>query len=110
MNKETIEIKKDSVIEVYNTARNTNDYGTLHALETLFGIDFFKPKDVRERINSVWHDIDNELPECGKHVVNEDWFDFIADDEKDMERILKQYPFKHWAYIDDLLPDRKEDR
>lgn len=64
----------------------------------------------RWRINSVWHDIDNELPECGKHVVNEDWFDFIADDEKDMERILKQYPFKHWAYIDDLLPDRKEDR
>lgn len=52
MNNETIEIKKDSVIEIYNTARNTNDYGTLHALETLFGIDFFKPQDVRERIKT----------------------------------------------------------
>lgn len=61
MNKETIEIKKDSVIEVYNTARNTNDYGTLHALETLFGIDFFKPKDVRERIKTF----DDALKELG---------------------------------------------
>lgn len=62
------------------------------------------------RINSVWHDVSKELPDIGKHVVNEDWFDFIADDEKDMERILRLYPFKHWAYIDDLLPDGKEDR
>ena len=60
MNRETIEIKKDSVIEVYNTARNTNDYGTLHALETLFGIDFFKPKDVRERIKTFDDAIDWE--------------------------------------------------
>lgn len=64
----------------------------------------------RWRINSVWHDVSKELPDIGKHVVNEDWFDFIADDEKDMERILRLYPFKHWAYIDDLLPDGKEDR
>lgn len=62
------------------------------------------------RINSVWHDIDNELPECGKHVVNEDWFDFIAKDEKDLQRIIKKYPFKLWAYVADLLPDGKEDR
>lgn len=61
-------------------------------------------------INSVWHDIDNELPECGKHVVNEDWFDFIAKDEKDLQRIIKKYPFKLWAYVADLLPDGKEDR
>ena len=60
MNKETIEIKKDSVIEVYNTARNTSDYGTLHALESLFGIDFFKPKDVRERIKTFDDAIDWE--------------------------------------------------
>lgn len=65
---------------------------------------------VNWRINSVWHDVSKELPDIGKHVVNEDWFDFIADDEKDMERILRLYPFKHWAYIDDLLPDGKEDR
>lgn len=57
------------------------------------------------RISSVWHNIDNELPECGKHVVNEDWFDFIAKDEKDLQRIIKKYPFKLWAYVSDLLPD-----
>lgn len=61
----------------------------------------------RWRIENAWHDIDNELPECGKHVVNEDWFDFIAKDEKDLQRIIKKYPFKLWAYIADLLPDRK---
>ncbi len=61
------------------------------------------------RINSVWHDADKELPDCGRHVVNEDWFDFIAKDEKDLKRILKKYPFKQWAYIDDLLPERKEE-
>lgn len=63
----------------------------------------------RWRIDSVWHDIDNELPECGKHVVNEDWFDFIAKDEKDLQRIIKKYPFKLWAYVADLLPERKEE-
>ena len=60
------------------------------------------------RINTVWHDVDKELPEYGRHVVNEDWFDFVADDEKDLNRIMKKYPFKRWAYIDDLLPDGKE--
>ena len=60
------------------------------------------------RINSVWHDVDKELPECNRHVVNEDWFDFIAKDEKDLKRILKQYPFKKWAYVEDLLPNMEE--
>lgn len=55
------------------------------------------------RINSVWHNVANELPEYNKHVVNEDWFDFEAKDEKDLKRILKTYPFKRWAYVEDLL-------
>lgn len=62
------------------------------------------------RVNSVWHDASKELPDIGKHVVNEDWFDFIAKDEKDLQRIIKKYPFKLWAYVADLLPDGKEDR
>lgn len=62
----------------------------------------------RWRIEAAWHDADKELPECGRHVVNEDWFDFIAKDERDLARIIKKYPFKRWAYIDDLLPERKE--
>ena len=57
------------------------------------------------RINSVWHDVDKELPEYNRHVVNEDWFDFTAKDEKDLKRIMNQYPFKRWAYVDDLKPN-----
>lgn len=60
-------------------------------------------------INSVWHDIDKERPMPGEHVVNEDWFDFAAEDWKDLERILKKYPFKRWAYVADLLPGGEED-
>lgn len=60
------------------------------------------------RINSVWHDVDKELPEYNRHVVNEDWFDFTAKDEKDLKRIINQYPFKRWAYVDDLKPNMEE--
>ena len=61
------------------------------------------------RINSVWHNLGKEMPECNRRVVNEDWFDFIAKDEKDLARIIKKYPFKQWAYVDDLLLERKEE-
>lgn len=74
-----------------------------------FGMSCFMD-GARWRIDAAWHDLDNELPECGRHVVNEDWFDFIAEDEKDLARIMKKYPFKQWAYVDDLLPERKEER
>ena len=63
-------------------------------------------KGAKWRINSVWHNVANELPEYNKHVVNEDWFDFEAKDEKDLKRILKTYPFKRWAYVNDLLPTK----
>lgn len=60
------------------------------------------------RINSVWRDVDKELPEYNRHIVNEDWFDFTAKDEKDLKRIMKRYPFKKWAYVEDLKPNTKE--
>lgn len=70
MNKETIEIKKDSVLAAYNTARDTNDYGTLHALESLFGLDTFKPKDIKERVKTF----DDAIQELGeKHPVVKDY-------------------------------------
>ena len=59
----------------------------------------------RWRVNSVWHDIDKDLPDCGRNVVNEDWFDFEAKSVLDLKRILEKYPFKHWAYVSDLLPE-----
>lgn len=60
------------------------------------------------RIDSVWHDVDKELPKYNRHVVNEDWFDFTAKDEKDLKRIMNQYPFKRWAYVDDLKPNMED--
>lgn len=60
------------------------------------------------RIDSVWHNVDKELPEYNRHVVNEDWFDFIAKDEKDLKRIMNQYKFKRWAYVDDLKPNTEK--
>lgn len=59
------------------------------------------------RINSVWHYIDKELPEYNKRIVNEDWFDFIPKDEKDLKRIISEYQFKRWAYVEDLLPNKQ---
>ena len=89
MNKETIEIKKDNVLAVYNTARNTNDYGTLHALESLFGIDFFKPKDVKERIKTF----DDAIQELGEEhpcvKAYREWMRVKLANQKDIEAYLK---------------------
>lgn len=89
MNKETIEIKKDNVLAVYNTSRNTNDYGTLHALESLFGIDFFKPKDIKERIKT-FDDAIQELGEEHPYVkAYREWMKVRLANQKDIEAYLK---------------------
>lgn len=89
MNNEKIEIKKDSVLAVYNTARNTNDYGTLHALEALFGKDTFKPKDIRERIKT-FDDAIQELGEEHPYVkAYREWMRVRLANQKDIEAYLK---------------------
>lgn len=75
--------------------------GDMYDLQTAFKVA------AEWRINSVWHDIDKDLPEYNKHIVNEDWFDFIPKDEKDLKRIISQYQFKRWAYVEDLLPNKE---
>ena len=75
--------------------------GDMYDLQTAFKVA------AEWRINSVWHDIDKDLPEYNKHIVNEDWFDFIPKDEKDLKRIISQYQFKRWAYVEDLLPNKQ---
>lgn len=47
-----IKIKRENVLAAYETARKTCAYNTMNILETLFGKDTFKPKDVRERIRT----------------------------------------------------------
>lgn len=45
--------------------------------------------------------------------IKQPWASLIAHGIKDIEnrtwRCPKKYPFKQWAYIDDLLPERKEE-
>ena len=101
------EITSDKAQDYVSRLYAENEYPTTHSdveldVETAFA------DGARWRIAAVWHHIDAELPECGRHIVNEDWFDFIAKNEKDLKRIIKKYPFKLWAYIADLLPERKE--
>ena len=103
MTKEDIKkAKAENAERIANIAYSGGGHIGQDDLETAFenGADW--------RINSVWHDVDNELPEYNRHVVNEDWFDFTAKDEKDLKRIMNQYPFKRWAYVDDLKPNMEE--
>lgn len=103
MSKEDIQkAKAENAERIANIAYSGGGHIGQDDLETAFenGADW--------RINSVWHDVDNELPEYNRHVVNEDWFDFTAKDEKDLKRIMNQYPFKRWAYVDDLKPNMEE--
>ena len=74
------------------------------------------------RINSVWHDVQKELPAPDKTVIAE----YIIDGERDCcfthrsesPRVsVDKHGFSfyvrgaeiiRWAYVEDLLPDRKE--
>ena len=96
MSKEDIKkAKAENAERIANIAYSGGGHIGQDDLETAF------ENGAEWRINSVWHDVDNELPEYNRHVVNEDWFDFTAKDEKDLKRIMNQYPFKRWAYVDD---------
>lgn len=57
------------------------------------------------RINSVWHS-PNELPRIESLVVS-----IYEDGHITIVRVKSYYnsvPVKTWAYLDDLLPERKE--
>ena len=103
MSKEDIQkAKAENAERIANIAYSGGGHIGQDDLETAF------ENGVKWRINSVWHDVEKELPEYNRHVVNEDWFDFTTKDEKDLKRIMNQYPFKRWAYVDDLKPNMEE--
>lgn len=66
------------------------------------------------RINSVWHDA-SEKPEIGRNLLTylgEDKFceiDFLCKDDFDWEYYADIRGIIRWAYVDDLLPERKEE-
>ena len=65
------------------------------------------------RINSVWHDTQQELPEKEgewvllESVVGKDTIYFPVKWANDGVGVIKH--IKRWAYISDLLPDGKEE-
>ena len=111
MNRETIEKAAASLLE------NSGFHGEEKDL-----VELGFRHGANWRINSVWHDVQKELPAPDKTVIAE----YIIDGERD-------YCFTHrsesprvsvdkhgfcfyirgaeiirWAYLEDLLPDRKE--
>lgn len=64
------------------------------------------------RINSVWHD-KSERPEIDRKILT--YFgtkcfeiDFLCKEDFDWEYYADKSGIVRWAYIDDLLPERKE--
>lgn len=115
MNNETIEIKREEVLATYKTARENDDINVMCALESLFGKDTFKPKDVRDRIKTFedammalgeehplvreWHLGENLSPDLEAYLqlrvivaaLNEGWEPQFTEDEE------RYYPW-HWLY------------
>ena len=57
------------------------------------------------RINSVWHDVQKELPAPDKTVIAEY---IISVDKHGFCFYIRGAEIIRWAYLEDLLPDRKE--
>lgn len=64
------------------------------------------------RINSVWHDVEEEPKQNAWFIaqIGDDAFDtFIMQIESNRwDRWCNGLNIRRWAYIDDLLPERKE--
>lgn len=62
------------------------------------------------RINSVWHDV-NERPVPNKLILaySTDFDEYFIGDLRDFEEFVEHWKITLWAYIDDLLPERKEE-
>ena len=63
------------------------------------------------RINSVWHEV-RKKPDKGKLLIVEDIdsaYELVyLTNSKPWEELSKKNHYMHWAYVADLLPERKE--
>lgn len=129
-----MEIKKENVLAAYETARKAGADSTMKVLESLFGEEIFKPKDVTERIKTfedacqelgeehpfvVAYRAVEDIEECGADIeaymklriivaaLNEGWTPELREGE------TLYYPW-HWLYtqseIDDMGEDERRDR
>lgn len=62
------------------------------------------------RINSLWHET-SELPKIGKHILvhfkSGSLTSFFV--SSDIMEVFKKFDVIRWAYVSDLLPERKEE-
>lgn len=79
MEKETIEISRERVLETYATARELGHMDAMCAMESLFGKDTFRPEDVMERVKTF----DDALKELG-----------------DDNQLVKEY-YERWQLVGD---------
>lgn len=65
------------------------------------------------RINSVWHDFEDEMPEKGRAVLietkvggNKVFLLMRLQGDEEKEDVAR---YRRWAYVDDLVPDLTEE-
>ena len=72
-----MEIKKENVIAAYNSAKESGDDRTCTMLEQLFGIETFRPFDIKERVKTF----EDACAALGNHaLVNQ--YRRIAEEQK----------------------------
>ena len=85
-----------------------------HAMAKAQGTVYGFKQGAQWRINSVWHDVSEE-PKEHKLVLIED--DFCGEPDYGVWQApfpkwkdsIVHFSSKRWAYLDDLLPERKEE-
>ena len=109
MNRETIENKAKAQAEIY-MAESPYQSGPLGSYRKGF------IEGANWRINSVWHDGNEEPQPKDEYLLVEykDWgsdesnYDVVAVEEFEIYADRIYSDLIRWAYVSDLLPDRKE--
>lgn len=89
------------------------DSESQHVMAKAQGTVYGFKQGAQWRINSVWHD-KSERPEVDRNILtyfgtNCFEIDFLHKEDFDWEYYADKSGIVRWAYIDDLLPERKED-
>lgn len=92
------------------------DSESQHAMAKAQGTVYGFKQGAQWRVNSVWHDA-SEMPKF-KGKVEKEMFMLFCNSKKyglmlisqdEWDDFVERGMFHKWAYVDDLLPERKED-
>lgn len=109
MNRETIEKAAD--IEMLSYYADEVYPSDIKDIQSDF-IEAFS-KGARWRINSAWHDFEDEIPEKKRPVLiesksggNNVFLLMVLQGDEEREDVAS---YRRWAYIEDLIPDMTEE-